>query len=92
MMAYHNLAERVFSSRQRITGTTTLGHTYEGRPTNYKQYDRSKLARAIVAVTEGNMSTRRAAVEYGIPQSTLSDNVRGRVLFGTSSGQGVSEQ
>ena len=32
------------------------------------------------------MPTRRATLEFGVPQSTLSDYVQGCVLFGTSSG------
>ena len=59
----------------------------EGRPHAYKQYDRSKLEKAVFAVSELGMSTRRAALEYDVPQSTLSDNVRGRVCFGVVSGR-----
>ena len=59
----------------------------EGRPHAYKQYDRSKLEKAVFAVSELGMSTHRAALEYDVPQSTLSDNVRGRVCFGVVSGR-----
>ncbi len=89
---YHGLAsglvDRVFSSRRQhhdLTSRMVVTGYGTSRPSNYKQYDKSKIGKAIVAVKEG-MSTRRAAYEYGVPQSTLSDNVRGRVLAGASSG------
>ncbi|MEW8544909.1 MAG: helix-turn-helix domain-containing protein [Candidatus Thiodiazotropha sp.] len=44
----------------------------------YAQYDPTKFADAIEAVREG-MSVRKAAKAYGVPRSTLSDRITGRV-------------
>ena len=35
---------------------------------------------------QGGMSTTRAAVEYGVPRSTLHDRISGRILHGVKPG------
>ena len=80
------LSDRIFScdrSKSLYASRAVCG----GRPHKYKGYDKSKLEKAVLDVSSGVLSTRRAALEYGIPQSTLSDNVRGRVCPGTLSGR-----
>ena len=76
------LSDRIFScdrSKSLYVSRAVCG----GRPHKYKGYDKSKLEKAVLDVLSGVFSTHRAALEYGIPQSTLSDNVRGRVCPGT---------
>ena len=46
----------------------------------YKQYDEQKLSTAYNDIITGKLSMRRAAIEYGIPRSTLSDRVTGKVM------------
>jgi len=41
---------------------------------------------ALRDVTKGVLGVRRAALEYGVPKSTLSDRVTGRVRPGSKSG------
>ena len=55
------------------------------RPSQYKQYEENRMQRALNAVQDGQ-SIRRAALEYGVPKSTLGDRVSGRVTHGTLSG------
>ncbi len=55
-------------------------------PHKFKQYDNLKMEKAVEQVCKGLLSGRRAALEYGIPQSTLSDHIRGHVLPGAMSG------
>lgn len=52
---------------------------------NYKQYDAEQLYRAFEAVKDGTPVTR-AAEQFGVPKSTLSDRVTGKVEFGSHSG------
>ena len=52
---------------------------------SYKGYSEEQLCRAYEAV-KGGLSIRHAAERYGIPKSTLSDRITGRVLFGSHSG------
>lgn len=44
----------------------------------YSQYDKTKLDAAMAAIKSGLMSQRQASKDFQIPQSTLSDYVRGR--------------
>ena len=44
------------------------------------------MQKALQAVKLGETSVRKAAVEYGVPKSTLGDRVSGRVTHGTVSG------
>ena len=38
------------------------------------------------AVAEGRMGVNRAALEFGVPPTTLKDRIAGRVVHGTKSG------
>lgn len=51
----------------------------------YREYSDEQLCRAYEAVKDG-VSLRHAAEQYGIPKSTLSDRITGRVKFGAHSG------
>ncbi len=44
------------------------------------------MERAMKDVTNGTLTVRRAAVEYGVPRSTLHDRVSGKVFPGAVSG------
>ena len=52
----------------------------------YKQYDSFKLSKAYEDVLMGKCSLRRAALKYGVPLSTLSNCITGKVQFGKKSG------
>ena len=41
-----------------------------------------KLLKAYEDINSGKLSMQRAALKYGVPLSTLSDRVTGRVQFG----------
>ena len=57
-----------------------------GRPLKYKNYDEEKLFSAYEDVIYKGLSIRRAAMQYGVPTTTLMDRVSGRVPFGKRSG------
>ena len=50
----------------------------------YRGYNQECLTKAYKAVIEDDMSVRRAARLYGVPQTTLRDRVRGRINPSTS--------
>ena len=54
-----------------------------GRPSKYKLYDDDSLYEEVV---NKGVSIRRAALEYGVPVSTLTDRISGRIAFGKKSG------
>ena len=56
------------------------------RPKKYKQWTDESMQGALKAVTEG-MGINRAAMEYGVPRTTLKDRVAGRVQHGCKSGR-----
>ena len=51
-----------------------------------KVWSEGAMERALRDVTNGVLGVRRAALEYNIPKSTLSDRVSGRVRPGATSG------
>ena len=53
----------------------------------YRQWNDDSMVGALKAVSEGMMGVNRAALEYGIPKSTLKDRVAGRVSHGCKSGR-----
>ena len=56
------------------------------RPKKYKQWTDESMQGALKAVAEG-MGVNRAALEYGVPRTTLKDRVAGRVQHGCKSGR-----
>ncbi len=56
------------------------------RPSAYKDWDDERLRKACDAVNDEHLSVRQAAEQYQVPNSTLSDRVTGRVVFGSHSG------
>ena len=57
-----------------------------GRPMKYKLWHESRLKLAYDAVKKENLSVRKAALNYDVPNSTLQDRLSGRVQFGATSG------
>ena len=51
----------------------------------FKNYDERNVRLAVQAHSLG-MPIRKAATLYGVPKSTVSDRITGRVLHGTKSG------
>jgi len=56
------------------------------RPKKYKQWTDVSMQGAMKAVTEG-MGINRAAMEFGVPKTTLKDRISGRVQHGSKSGR-----
>lgn len=79
------LSERTFRSR-RSKLSSALSFSVSERPSTYKLWTDEKLRKAYEEVNGGHLSVRRAAELYGVPKSTLSDRVTGRVEFGSHSG------
>jgi len=79
------LSERTFRSR-RSRLSSALPFSVSERPSTYKLWTDEKLRKAYEEVNGGHLSVRRAAELYGVPKSTLSDRVTGRVEFGSHSG------
>ena len=52
----------------------------------YKRWTEDQMSNALSAVVRDGSTIARAAVEYGVPASTLGDRVRGRVMPGGKSG------
>ncbi len=75
--------ERTFRSGGRLNALRFPG---VDRPSAYKDWDDERLRKACDAVKDEHLSVRRAAEQYRVPKSTLSDRVTGRVQFGSHSG------
>ena len=53
----------------------------------YMQYDPVKLENAVASVKSNTLSLRKAAAKFGIPRSTISDRVVGKVEDGSAPGR-----
>ena len=60
--------------------------SHADRPEKLKLWKPEAMEKALDAVIVHGVSIRRAALEHGIPRSTLGDRVSGRVLPGKLSG------
>ena len=56
------------------------------RPKTLRQWSDQSMVGAMEAVQEGRMGVNRAALEFGIPRTTLKDRISGRVVHGSKSG------
>ena len=56
------------------------------RPSKFRQWRDVSMKEAMKAVHDGKMSINRAAVEHGVPPTTLKDRLSGRVKHGTKPG------
>ena len=53
----------------------------------YRKYDECALKQAVNAVKGGVLSLRQASNQFGIPKSTLSDRVSGKIEMGAKPGR-----
>ena len=72
-----DVSDRVFRGQFTSVTQTT-------RP-KYKKWDTYRMSKAVEAVLSGK-SIRRAALDFNVPKSTLSDRISGRVQEGVMSG------
>ena len=82
-----SLCNRVYKAKslsQPPSHYHSLSHLKNQRSQTRKNWDKSSMERAVQAVRSG-ASIRRAAVDYGVPKSTLGDRASGRVLDGATS-------
>ena len=56
------------------------------KPNKRQQYSKNELEQAIEKVSEGEMSLRQAEGAFGVPKSTLSDYIPGKVKIGQTQG------
>ena len=49
-----------------------------------REWTEEQMERAMQDVTSGVLGVRRAALEYQVPRSTLSDRVTGKVYWGST--------
>ena len=52
-----------------------------------KLWDDKSMIEAIAAVTGNKMGVNKAALEYGVPKTTLKDRISGRVVHGKKPGR-----
>ena len=64
---------------------TSQCHT-SNRPQKLRMWSNEAMVGAMDAVAEGRMGVNRAALEFGVPPTTLKDRIAGRVVHGTKSG------
>lgn len=84
-MAKRELKDRIIYGGGVRDAAESAGHS-SSRPSKYKSWNEVKMAQAFSAVTQEGMSIREAAVQFGVPKSTLGDRISGRVLSGATSG------
>ena len=46
------------------------------------RYEREQMRKAMDAVMNGELGVNRAALEFGIPKTTLKDIIFGKVIYG----------
>ena len=56
------------------------------RPAKLRCWTDDSMLKAMEAVKEGKMGVNRAALEHGVPRTTLKDRIAGRVIHGTNMG------
>jgi len=56
------------------------------RPKTIHQWSDQSMVGAMEAVQEGRMGVNRAALQFGVPRTTLKDRIAGRVIHGSKSG------
>jgi hypothetical protein len=77
------MRDRVYrSSSSSAAGGVCLG----ARVGTYKSWTQQQMDRAITAVVSEGSSIRRAALQCGVPRSSLSDRITGRVPVDATSG------
>ena len=72
-------AQRLHASKQLLTPLPTARK-------KLRSWSDDSMQAAIDAVKSGRMGVNRAALEFGVPRTTLKDRIAGRVVHGTRSG------
>ena len=85
MLSAGHFRDRVFRSQSAACNPSFFSQSYS-RPGKYKPWDDNSMQKALQAVKLDGASVRKAAMEYGVPKSTLGDRVSGRVTHGVLSG------
>jgi transposase len=80
-----SLRDRIYRSSTLSPSSPVSSTSISTRYPIYKRYNEDQLIRAYEAVNDG-ASIRAAAEQYGVPRSTLSDYVSGKIPFGKRSG------
>jgi phage portal protein BeeE len=79
-MAKWKLKDRIIYCRGVCDVVDSAGHS-SSRPSKYKSWNEVKTAQAFSAVTQEKISIREAALQFGVPKSTLGDRVSGQILI-----------
>ena len=61
-------------------------HKASNRPAKLRIWSNQSMLQAMEAVKSGSMGMNRAAIEHGVPRTTLKDRLSGRVIHGTNIG------
>ncbi len=77
------IKDRKANPWQQISSSVVPSRTFRG---NYRNWDEVSMLKAIEAVTKQRVSVRKASELYGVPKSTLSDKVLGKVPVKCRSG------
>ena len=78
------LRERVYRSSH--VGSRMAMISSNARSGTYKDWTQLQMDKAVSAVVTDGLSVRRAALQHGVPKSTLGDRISGRVKPGSTSG------
>ena len=78
-----NCGKRAFTS---VKGKKTQPLKQSNRPKKLRNWDDMSMRRAIEAVKKGEKGVNRAALECGVPRTTLKGRVSRRVKHGTNPG------
>ena len=78
------LKERVY--RSSCIGSMPTTNSICARTSTYKDWAPFQMDKAVTAVVNEGLSIRRAALQYGVPKSSLGDRISGRVKPGAVSG------
>ena len=61
-------------------------HKASNRPAKLRIWSNQAMLQAMETVKSGYMGMNRAAIEHGVPRTTLKDRLSGRVIHGTNIG------
>ena len=82
-MARHSKKKREENKENKRPKKSYAG---SNRPKRLRQWTNDSMLRAMNAVKNGLMGQNRAALEYGVPCTTLKDRLSGKVVHGTNMG------
>ena len=73
-------------SNPKLPRRNDKAHNKANRPSKLREWSDEAMRAAMSSVQGGEMSINRAAIEHGVPKTTLKDRMSGRVLHGSNSG------